>query len=222
VLGTHTELEGGVWAHYFVSHQLTAPFQMRALDVWPRLQAGSNWLTADWAAVIHCSASASDAATGNAIHTLATNTTAAAAAAAASGSVPANACSVNTFSTPASITAPLPSVIMPAIPKGGDPFNPSYLVAVPRCPDSGAALLGEYGKISTISAVRFQSISCGSGGGEAFDLIMEGLPSETIQLAWTSDDASTVFFSAYTFASSRRERSQVSCSLSIAGTLACT
>jgi hypothetical protein len=40
--------------HFIVSHQLTADFALRSLDVWPPLTPSAAYISVDWHALLAC------------------------------------------------------------------------------------------------------------------------------------------------------------------------
>lgn len=134
VLGTHTSLSGSAGpaaAHFFLSHQLTADFALRSLDVWPPLTPGAPYAVADWRALLACSG--------------------------VNGSSAAS-CGVARVTAPADPHGPVTT--LHALPNGTDPFTATLTLLFPLCPASGAALLGEPEKIATVSERRFVSAAC--------------------------------------------------------------
>lgn len=77
---------------------------------------------------------------------------------------------------------PLPAgqlLVLPRYAPGTDPFAPSLTVVVPRCPASGAALLGEAAKFATVSSQRVTALQCTAAG---LTLTVQGLPGEAVEL----------------------------------------
>jgi hypothetical protein len=176
VLGTHTDLytpsaldrsssaTGQTWAaaHYLLSHQLTADFTVRGIDIWPPLTPGASYVAVDWRTLQSC---------------------------VANGLSPVAACGVTPITAPADGRGPV--LTLPRSPNGTDPFTPTLTLILPVCPASaqkaqlgssglGAALIGELDKFATVSVQRFVSASC-TPTGLAF--VVVGQPGETLHLA---------------------------------------
>jgi hypothetical protein len=190
VLGTHFAVDGAVLAHAFVSHQLAAPFALRALDAWPRIPAGAPLLVADWARVLAC-------------------------ADAGAATAPAAACGAAAAAAPADPAGALAT--LPAKPAGGDAFTPTLTLALRAC--ASATLVGEVDKFSPLAAWRFAAVACAADGGVA--LTLQGVPGETVRLAWAFNASATLGFGSFTFPPSNPQRSSHACTISAAGALAC-
>jgi hypothetical protein len=133
-LVTHTSINGGVWLHMLVTHQLTKPFQLRQLDFWPAFITGNTYAITSWANIQSCST------TGGGV------------------------CGVSVYTATTdphvSVGAALPSVpngtdvFVPTL----------TLVAPICSTTSGVAVFGEVDKFATISIQRFLSLQCTSLG----------------------------------------------------------
>ena len=107
-LSTYTAVGGAPWLHLLLSHQLTAPFAVRALDFFPPLAgAGAGYVRVAWADLLACA----DARAG-----------------ARCGAAPLPA--------PAGPHAPL--VTLPAARAGVDPFTPTLTLLAPLLPSGVA------------------------------------------------------------------------------------
>lgn len=194
VLGTHSAIDGLVVGHAFVSHQLTAPFTLRALDAWPRLTPGASIIIADWMRVLAC------ADTGAA-------------------SSPAAGCGATAATVPADATGALAT--LPAKPAAGDAYTVTLTLALPSCAAPAPALtfIGEVDKFATLAAWRFASFACSPAG---IAVAVQGLPGETVRLAWVYGGGATLGFGNVTFAAAADVgRSTRTCTISAGGALAC-
>jgi hypothetical protein len=147
---------GPAAAYFIVSHQLTADFSLRVLDLWPPLQLSAvsgAYLAVDWLALQKC-------AVGQ--HALAS-------------------CGVSILPSLNSRTDTVLSLSKYA--EGSDPFTPTLTVVVPACAASGAALLGEIQKFATVSVQRFSELSCTPEGLQA---AVTGLAAESVTIAGVS------------------------------------
>ena len=86
-------------------------------------------------------------------------------------------CGISLLTAPPSPAGQL--LVLPRFPAGADAFAPSLTIVVPRCNASGAALFGDAAKFATMSAQRFEALSCTSGG---LAVTLQGLPGEAVKL----------------------------------------
>jgi hypothetical protein len=132
VLGTHTAVPAGgrAWMNFIVAHQLTQPFTLRSLDVYPPLRASSPYAIANWTALRGCADGQPAAACGVSFVTAPTS--------------PQGA--LSTLPTTAAGTDPYePALLLLA---------PVCALAQPL------ALFGEVDVFATISILRFTDMSC--------------------------------------------------------------
>lgn len=188
-LVTHTSVSGGVWLHMIITHQLTKPFQLRQLDVWPAMTAGGSYAMTSWASLQAC------------------------------GATGGGACGVNVYSASSdphvAVGPALPAVVNgtdPFVPT-------LTLVAPICSASSGVAVFGEVDKFATVSIQRFLGLACTSSGVSASLSGVPGESIRIAWWAPQRPGGAGVVFVNATFATGGTARVLKTCSLNADGTL---